>query len=147
MADRLSKIWIERNISMWDSHPLISNVLNIVYTRNSGAAFGILHDAPDWVRMLVLIGVSSLVLGIILWMIWKETQGRFALALLAGGALGNLFDRIFYGSVTDFIQVFIGSYEWPSFNIADSAISIGAVLIALDMFRKRTPSPHASQTH
>ncbi len=146
LADRLSKVWIERNVSMWDSHTVIPNVFNIVYTRNSGAAFGILHDAPDWLRATVLIGVSTIVMSIILWLIWKDVQGRFPLALLAGGAIGNLYDRIIHGSVTDFLQVFIGSYEWPSFNVADSAITIGAILMALDMFRKRTPA-HAPQAH
>lgn len=130
---------------MWDTHPVIPGVFNIVYTRNPGAAFGLLKDAPEFVRTIVLIGISTVILGVIAWMLWKESTGRWPLALIFGGAAGNLYDRLVYGSVTDFIQVFIGSYEWPSFNIADSAITIGAVLLALDMLKTRTPS-HVSQT-
>lgn len=143
--DRITKIAIERSVSVWDSYPIIPNVLNIVYTRNTGAAFGLLRDAPETVRLAVLVGGSLLILLMIAWMLWRDqTPGRWALALILGGAAGNLYDRILIGSVTDFIQVFLGSYEWPSFNVADSAICVGAVLIALDLLKGRKYVPQAN---
>jgi signal peptidase II len=104
-----------------------------------------LSDAPDGLREFLLIGVSLAVMGLIIWMLIQAVRGatpstgwtRIALGLVLGGAAGNLYDRIVSGSVTDFIQVFIGSYEWPSFNVADSAITVGAVLLGLDMLRSR----------
>jgi signal peptidase II len=145
LLDRVTKMAIESRVSMWETIVLIPGVLNIVYTRNRGAAFGILSDAPDGLREFLLIGVSLAVMGLIIWMLIQAVRGatpstgwtRIALGLVLGGAAGNLYDRIVSGSVTDFIQVFIGSYEWPSFNVADSAITVGAVLLGLDMLRSR----------
>jgi signal peptidase II len=95
--------------------------------------------------LAVLVGGSLLILLMIAWMLWRDqTPGRWALALILGGAAGNLYDRILIGSVTDFIQVFLGSYEWPSFNVADSAICIGAGLIALDLLKGRKYVPQAN---
>lgn len=145
VLDRGTKVLIERNVSMWDSHPVIPNIVNIVYTRNTGAAFGLFRDAPEMVRAVLLIGMAAAILCVLAWMLWKEATNPWPLALLLGGAAGNLYDRAVYGSVTDFIQVFIGSYEWPSFNVADSAITVGAILLALDMLKTRTPK-HAPQT-
>ena len=146
ILDRLTKMAIESRVSVWETIVVIPGVLNIVYTRNRGAAFGILSNAPDGIRELLLIGVSLAVMGMICWMLIQAIRGatpstvwlRIALGLVLGGAAGNLFDRIVSGSVTDFSQVFIGSYEWPSFNVADSAITVGAVLLIIDMLRARS---------
>lgn len=137
--DRTTKIYVERNVSFWDTHVVIPDVFNIVHTQNRGAAFGILADAPDLVRGVVLIGLSLVVLVFIARQLWtcRETSMQVALALVLAGAAGNLYDRIVRGSVTDFLQVFLGSYEWPSFNVADSAICVGACLLALDLLRPR----------
>jgi signal peptidase II len=142
-ADRLTKVAVERNISFWDTVPVIPGVVNLVYTRNPGAAFGFLRDAPPEVRFAVLLLFSGLVAGVLAYLVWRGTEGRWVLAAILGGAIGNLYDRLVSGSVTDFVQVFIGSYEWPSFNVADSAISIGAVLILLSGLRRpgRAPGP------
>ena len=156
--DRATKLWIEARVSVYDTIVVIPDVFNIVYTRNRGAAFGMLSTAPEAVRLTVLIGLAGVILGLIGWMLWQATKpgaigtlyNRLALSLVIGGAVGNLWDRVFSGSVTDFLQVFLGSYEWPSFNIADSGISIGAVLIALDLIfppRKQTDPNHAPETH
>jgi signal peptidase II len=137
ILDRLTKTAVERSISMWETKTLIPGVLNLVYTRNRGAAFGVFTDLPDPWRGILLIGVSSAVLVYIARLMMTSPVNRWPLALVLGGAIGNLYDRVVFGSVTDFIQVFIGSYEWPSFNVADSAITVGAVLLALDLFRPR----------
>ena len=144
-VDRVTKYWIDHNVSPWDTHVVIPQVFNIVHTQNRGAAFGVLNNGEGAWRTAILIGVSSLVAIFIASQLWRLPRTSWpntnvtpvALGLLLGGAAGNLFDRIAYGSVTDFLQVFIGSYEWPSFNAADSAISIGACLLILEMWRTR----------
>jgi signal peptidase II len=150
VADRLSKLWIESNVGPMDTLPVVENVFNIVHTRNPGAAFGMLATAPEAVRKAVLVVGSAVLLCFLLWMWWKETATSksnswlaISLTLVVAGAVGNLYDRIVAGEVTDFLQVFIGSYEWPSFNVADSAISVGAVLLLIEMIRHK-PGPAAS---
>lgn len=156
--DRLTKMWIEAKVSVYDTIVIIPDVFNIVHTRNRGAAFGILSSAPEPIRLTVLVGLALVILGLIGWMLWQATRpsalgnlaNRLALSFVLGGAVGNLWDRILQGSVTDFLQVFLGTYEWPSFNVADSGISIGATLMALDLIfqsRKQTETKHVSETH
>jgi signal peptidase II len=145
LADRASKLWIEGHLTLYDSIPVIPGIFNIVHTQNTGAAFGLFANATPVVRFLVLIVASLAMMGIIGQMLWQATASagaatsrlRFALTLILGGALGNLYDRLRFERVTDFLQVFLGSYEWPSFNVADSAICVGATLLALDMLRGR----------
>jgi signal peptidase II len=158
LADRISKILIEANVPRWETYVVIPGVFNIVHTENRGAVFGILAEsAVEW-RAFVLVGLSLVVTGFVAAMLWQATSPasrggwalRAALALVLGGAVGNLYDRLSQGSVTDFLQVFIGSYEWPSFNVADSAISVGACLLLLDLLRhRRQPSGNqdAAQAH
>jgi signal peptidase II len=153
--DRWTKWLVESKVGYWDTYPVIPDVFNIVHTRNRGAAFGMLNTAPETVRVLVLVVASLGVLAMICWMLWQATRAgqlaslvqRTALALVLGGAAGNLYDRILKGAVTDFLQVFLGSYEWPSFNVADSAICVGACLMALDLFQNKKVESHAPETH
>jgi len=138
--DRASKLWIRARVSDFDVLPVIPGIFNIVHAENPGAAFSMLAEAAPLVRTLLLIGVSLVVMGIIGVLLWRLPRNAglvlsSSLALVFGGALGNLWDRIFRGTVTDFVQVFIGSYEFPAFNVADSAITIGAILLAIDVFR------------
>ena len=138
--DRASKLSIRAQVSPWDVIPVIPGIFNIVHAENPGAAFSMLADAPPLVRGILLVGVSLVVMGIIGVMLWRLPANAsllvsLPLALVFGGALGNLWDRILRGTVTDFVQVFIGAYEFPSFNVADSAISIGAALLAVDLLR------------
>jgi len=158
VLDRATKLWIEAKVSVYDTIVVIPEVFNIVHTSNRGAAFGMLATAPDAVRLTVLVGFALVILGFICWMLWQATRpgqmthwtNRHSLALVLGGAIGNLWDRIFKGSVTDFLQVFLGTNEWPSFNVADSAISVGAILMALDLIfqsRKENQSKHVTQAH
>lgn len=153
VLDRVTKIGILHSFPPYELVPIIPGIFNIVHAENPGAAFSMLADAGPLVRKLVLIGLSSIVLvfvGLLLWRAPKSTGGaaseandllmQWGLTLVFGGALGNLIDRIFRGTVTDFIQVFIGSYEFPSFNVADSAITIGAGLLIIDLLRNRKTS-------
>ncbi|MBL8174574.1 MAG: signal peptidase II [Bryobacterales bacterium] len=147
-ADRASKFWIEQNLTAFDSLTVIPGVCNIVHTQNRGAAFGFLNQADGPLRAFLLIGLSSAILVYVAVQLWRMPKQMWpqhslaaaALALVFGGASGNLYDRFVRGSVTDFLQVFIGSYEWPSFNVADSAISIGACLLFFTLW-KAHPQP------
>jgi signal peptidase II len=145
--DRFTKWIIETYVSVWDSFQVIPGFFNIVHTQNRGAAFGLLSDgAPEW-RAMLLIGLSgAALLGIAGYLLHPSSRRpgsswlvHAALALILGGALGNVFDRIVFGAVTDFLQFYIGRFEWPAFNVADSAITVGAGLILLDTWVLRRP--------
>ena len=155
-ADHITKVMIQHSMSPFDSVPVIPGLLRIVHTENPGAAFGVLAEGNPILRSVVLIGVSSVVLCFVLSALWSRGSGyaalptRFGLGLILGGALGNLYDRIAHGTVTDFIEVFHGSWSFPAFNVADSAISIGATLVLFEMLRssrKRREVVNVSQTH
>lgn len=145
VLDRLSKYWIEQNVSAWDTHVVIPGIFNIIHAENRGAAFGFLNQSESWVRTLALVGVSGLIMAYLVVQLWRMPKNMWpdgnlsglALGLVLGGALGNLYDRVVRGAVTDFLQFFIGSYEWPSFNVADSAISVGAGLLFIALWRAK----------
>lgn len=153
-ADRASKLWIESHLTLYDSFAIVPGIFNIVHTQNSGAAFGLFADASPTIRFLVLIVASLAMMGILGQMLWQATERvaaasatlRLALTLVLGGAIGNLYDRLRFDRVTDFLQVFLGTYEWPSFNVADSAICVGATLLAIDFVWGRRPQPAEVRT-
>lgn len=145
--DRITKLYIRSAFRGFEIHPVIPGVFNIVHVENPGAAFGMLADSPSLWSHLFLASISLIVMAIIAVLLWRPERAgmrdtallRVALALVFGGALGNVWDRLFRGTVTDFLQVYIGSYEFPSFNAADSAITIGAALLAIELLRSRKP--------
>jgi len=142
ILDRVSKLYIRASYAPWDVTVVIPRIFNIVHAENPGAAFSMLAEAPPIVRAVLLVGVSVVVMaivGVMLWRLPKNASWLMAtsLALVFGGAFGNLLDRVFRGSVTDFVQVFIGSYEFPAFNVADSAITVGAALLVLELLIDR----------
>ena len=145
IADRLTKIWVGKHIPLGGAIPLIPNVLRITHWTNEGAAFSLFADSasPNTVRW-ALISFSLLAALIVLIALIRLgsriTLTTVALALILAGALGNVHDRIAYGSVIDFIEVHIFTYHWPDFNVADSSIVIGAGLLMLDSLRTRTHS-------
>jgi signal peptidase II len=114
----------------------VRNFIYLVHSRNPGIAFSMFADSHSpWLRIL-LIGGSLVVICALAWLLVAGQGGVAAcagLALLLGGATGNLTDRIIHGAVTDFFEVWLGSYRWPAFNVADSAITIGAILLILDL--------------
>jgi signal peptidase II len=145
VLDRITKNYIRMRVSSWDMFPVIPGFFNIVHTENPGAAFGALSESSGPWRSVFLVGISLVVMTIIGAILWRPARVamsdtpllRVGLALVFGGALGNLWDRLLHGTVTDFLQFFFGSYEFPSFNAADSAITIGAGLLILDLWRTR----------
>ena len=145
IVDRVTKFYIQRNFSPWDTKPVIAGFFNIVHAENPGAAFGFLSESTSQWRTLLLVGVSLAVMAIIGAMLFRPSVKKSllletALALILGGAAGNMWDRLLRGHVTDFLQFFFGSYEFPSFNAADSAITIGACLLLLDLWHNRAKS-------
>ncbi len=140
LADRLTKIWVGEHIVLGGAIPVIPRVLRITHWTNDGAAFSLFADSasPHMVRW-GLIGFSLLAALVVLVAMVKMgnrfTLTTVALAFIFAGAVGNVHDRILYGSVVDFIEVHIFSYHWPDFNVADSCIVIGACLLLLEIFR------------
>jgi len=135
VADQVTKWAIVEWLPLYDKVPL-NSFINLTHQKNSGAAFSFLADAGGWQRwfFVVLASAVSVVIAVWLWRIRNagDTVLSAGLALVLGGAIGNLIDRILLGHVTDFIQVWFGSWAFPSFNVADAGISIGAVLLIID---------------
>ena len=141
VLDQVTKHLAEWNLALHKSLPVFPG-FNLTLMYNKGAAFSFLSNAGGWQRwfFVSLSSVVSVALIIWLWRLCKQTTAspvtlQLALALVLGGAVGNLIDRAWVGQVTDFIQVFYGEYYFPAFNIADSAISAGAGLMMIDMLR------------
>jgi signal peptidase II len=137
VADQLTKWAIVEWVALYDRIPL-NSFLNITHQKNPGAAWSFLANAGGWQRwfFVALSSAVSVVITVWLWRIRRAGQTVLAagLALVLGGAIGNLIDRILLGHVTDFIQVLFGSWAFPSFNVADAGISVGAVLLIIDAF-------------
>ncbi len=135
IADQVTKWAIVEWIPLYDKVPL-NSFINLTHQKNPGAAFSFLADAGGWQRwfFVALSSVVSVVIAVWLWRIRSAGQSALSagLALVLGGAVGNLIDRILLGHVTDFIQVWFGSWAFPSFNVADAGISVGAALLIID---------------
>jgi signal peptidase II len=135
VADQLTKWAIVEWVPLYDKVPL-NAFINLTHQKNAGAAFSFLADAGGWQRwfFVALASIVSAVIAVWLWRIRNDSQTVLSagLALVLGGAIGNLVDRILLGHVTDFIQVWFGSWAFPSFNIADAGISVGAALLVID---------------
>ena len=136
VADLASKAWVSRAFAPGEVVQ-VTSFFNLVLVYNTGAAFSFLAGAGGWQRWFFM-AVSTVVSIAILWMLRRHHAQRLlatALALVLGGALGNLWDRVTLGHVVDFVQLHAGGYYWPAFNVADSAISIGVVLLIWDSLR------------
>jgi signal peptidase II len=156
ILDRVTKGAIRNHVTPWDTYSVIPGFFSIVHTENRGAAFGLFAESSSQWRTLLLVALALGVMLFITTLLVQPRRGglsprlplRIGLALVLGGAMGNVYDRLTRGAVTDFLQFVFGSYEFPTFNIADSAITIGAGLLLLDMWRgrHRHDEKHVSQT-
>jgi signal peptidase II len=144
LADRLSKIWIIHHIRPGYWLPVIPGVFRLSHVLNTGAAFSLMEAWPPNAVRIGLIAFSGFAAVIVFILLWRTgralTLTSVALALILGGALGNLYDRIRFHHVVDFLAVKIYHYNWPDFNVADSCIVIGACLLLLEIFRPH-PAP------
>ena len=140
-VDRLTKSFIESRFSAFDTHTVIPGFFDIVHARNPGAAFSMFADSTSPWRPVLLIGVSLAALALVAVILRNATRldrpTAIGLSLILGGALGNVFDRIMTGAVTDFLDFYIGDLHWPAFNVADSAIVIGSGLLLISMLRPK----------
>ena len=144
VADRASKSAIERLTPEGYVLPLVDGFLNLVHTHNPGIAFGLLADSHSkWQTAVLAAGAAGLVL-LLCWLLATGraggTRSQVALSLILGGAAGNLADRLLHGGVIDFVDVHWRGHHWPAFNVADLAITIGALLLALDLIFPRRSS-------
>lgn len=150
VLDQWTKWMVEAHLPHHAAHPVIPGFLNLTHVRNTGVAFGLFasEGVGDGSWLLTLLGLAALsAVGVYFW--YAPAGDRLllvALALVVGGAIGNLIDRVSSGAVTDFIDVYVGLHHWPSFNVADSAISIGIVLMAIDSFRSHQEHKAPTQT-
>jgi signal peptidase II len=143
--DRLTKWLIETRVSFLDSYKVIPGFFDIVRSENRGVAFGLFNDsASQWQTLLLVLVSLAAAIGVSI-LLWRPERldrwSRWGFALILGGATGNVVDRILYGRVTDFLLFYIRDYQWPAFNIADSAIVIGSILLAMGLLR---PKPQAA---
>ena len=142
--DRLSKLAIERNLSLHDSISPIPGFFRLTHVENRGAAFGLFADSPSEWKIAGLVLFSLVALVIVATLLWKNSHSMtttgIGLSLILGGAIGNLWDRVFSGHVVDFLLFYVGQYQWPAFNVADSAIVIGAGLLVFEILFIKSPT-------
>ncbi len=149
-ADQASKYGVENFVRQDSVHVLIPGLLNLVHTHNPGVAFGLFADAQaPWVTSLLVL-FSAAVMVFLIWLLAVGRAGarlgQAGMALILGGAAGNVLDRMVHHSVTDFIDFHVGAYHWWAFNVADSAIVIGAGFVLIELFRDwRHPSEERAQ--
>lgn len=141
VLDQWTKWLVELHLPQHMAQQVIPGFFNLTHVRNTGVAFGLFAsqgmNGGSW--LLTLLGLAALAaVSVYFWFASPDDRLLLlSLASVVGGAIGNLIDRMSSGAVTDFIDVYVGTYHWPSFNVADSAISIGIVLMAIDSFRSR----------
>ncbi|HEV8492433.1 MAG TPA: signal peptidase II [Candidatus Angelobacter sp.] len=143
VLDRVTKWAIVQTISLEDAISIIPGLFRLTHLENTGAAFSLFADSTSPFKTMLLIAFSLGALAVVSFLLWKEraifNSGTMALSLILGGAVGNLWDRLADGKVTDFLDFYIGIHHWPPFNIADSAIVVGALLLLMRMLRTSQP--------
>jgi len=138
ILDLFTKFWIESTMEFGQRIP-VTSFFNLVLTYNAGAAFSFLSEQSGWQRWF-LSGVAAIASILIVYLLNKHKAEKLfclSLSLILGGAIGNLYDRITLGHVVDFLDFYVGDYHWPAFNIADSAIMIGAALLIIESFHQK----------
>jgi signal peptidase II len=146
VLDQASKLAVDGSMQLYQSIPLLPS-FNLTYVHNTGAAFSFLSEAGGWQRWFFAALAAAISIGITFWLTRlqkHETLLAVALSLVLGGAIGNLIDRLAYGYVIDFLDVYVGTWHWPAFNIADSAITIGVGLMLIESFTS-SKSPEADK--
>lgn len=149
VVDQLSKLWVLRSLPEFTAVPVIPGFWNWYRTYNTGAAFSFLSEAGGWQKYFFVV-LAAAISGLLAWWLSRTPRGDWKAAapyaLVIGGAVGNVIDRLLHGHVVDFIQWYAGSYYWPAFNIADSAIvagTVGIAILGLLPGRKAAPAARA----
>lgn len=144
VADQVTKHLILAMIKVHSAIAVIPGFLNIVHVQNPGGAFGLFASENGWIRVLLFVVITIVAIGLIVYLHYKTPPAYRLLtvgyALIFSGAVGNLIDRLRFGTVTDFIDVYVGTWHWPAFNVADSAITVGMVIFAYYILFKKVPA-------
>ena len=143
VSDQITKALILKSMPLYHSVSVIPGFFNITHIHNPGGAFGFLASQSSTLRTIVFLLISSLAVGLVFWF-YKQTPKTHpwlasAFAMIFGGAIGNLIDRIRFGKVVDFLDFYLGNLHWPAFNIADSAVSIGITVFVIHLLFKKLP--------
>jgi signal peptidase II len=145
--DRYTKWLIAHRLTLHDSIQVIPGFFRIIHAENPGAAFGIFADSPAPWKITMLIGFSIVALLVVSALLWKNshslTSTGIGLSLILGGAIGNLWDRLASHRVVDFLLFYVGPHQWPAFNVADSAIVVGACLLVFEILFTESPTKDA----
>jgi signal peptidase II len=144
LLDRVAKWTIAKDIPLHESIKLIPHFFYLTHVENRGAAFGLFADSPSQWKIALLVLFSIVALVIVSALLWRSshtmTSTGIGLSLILGGAIGNLWDRLLNGRVVDFLLFYLGSYQWPAFNVADSAIVVGAGLLVVEILFASAPA-------
>jgi signal peptidase II len=143
ILDQTTKVLILKNLGLYHSITIIPGFFNITHIHNPGGAFGFMAHQDSSLRNLIFISLSSLAIGFIIYF-YKNTSRTHPLlasgfALILGGAIGNLIDRVRFGKVVDFLDFYVKNYHWPAFNVADSAITVGITVFIFHLLFKKMP--------
>jgi len=144
LLDRATKWIVAANITLNETVPVLPGFFRLTNVHNPGAAFGLFAEWPSEWKIAILVTFSLLALVVVSALLWKNshriTVTGVGLALILGGAVGNLWDRLLTGHVVDFFDFYLGSYHWPAFNVADSAIVVGALMLVAEILFAKTPA-------
>jgi len=144
LLDRWTKRIVATRIAMYSHIQVIPGFFRLTHTENTGAAFSLFADSPSHWKTALLIGFSVIAMLIVSVLLWKQaralTTTGIALSLILGGAVGNLWDRVASGRVVDFLLFYFKQYQWPVFNLADSAIVVGAALLVIEILFHKAPA-------
>ena len=150
LLDRLTKWAIASNIAPHDSVSVIPGLFHLTHVENTGAAFGLFAESSAQWKVGALVSFSVIALLIVSALLWKHSHAlstmTIGLSLILGGATGNLWDRMMTGKVVDFLDFYLGNYHWPAFNVADSAIVIGAILLVSEIVFAKSGNETVKQT-
>jgi signal peptidase II len=148
LLDRWTKRLVAARIAMYAHIQIIPGFFRLTHTENTGAAFSLFADSPSHWKTALLIGFSVIAMLIVSGLLWRQTRALtttgIALSLILGGAVGNLWDRVASGRVVDFLLFYVKQYQWPVFNLADSAIVVGAGLLVIEILFGK---PHVQEPH
>ncbi|HXZ41434.1 MAG TPA: signal peptidase II [Terriglobales bacterium] len=148
LLDRATKWIVAKDISLHDGIQIIPGFFRLTHVENRGAAFGLFADSPAQWKIAVLVLFSIVALVVVSALLWRNSHAMtttgIGLALILGGAVGNLWDRLLTGRVVDFLLFYIGRYQWPAFNVADSAIVCGAGLLVIEILFTKAPAHEKS---
>jgi signal peptidase II len=141
VLDQLTKLLIVKWMPLHSAYEVIPGFFELVHVRNTGGAFSIFANPDSTWRRFIFIGLTVAIVSVLLYAYGKLKEDqrwtKTSYALLCGGAIGNLIDRVRFGNVVDFLDFYVGGYHWPAFNVADSAITVGAVMLFISLMRNK----------